>query len=198
MTRARACVAQRRRSVRDARIRGSSAATSSASTSPIGASTPVAPSAMTSLRGPGARRNHCVARRHGLEHGEAKTFDTGGEHIDRDPLVPERHLLDRQFARKRMRSTSPAAAISCLSFSANGRLSTETWPTTTAEKSGYFGRSRHIAATKRSLPCLRTRPNVPTPYFPGRRSRQRKPRRGRREAGRSRDRRRGGRRSASA
>ena len=55
------------------------------------------------------------------------------------------------------------------SLSTKRRLSTETWPTITAVKSGYWGRRRHIASTNRSLPfCLRTRPKVPIPYLPGR------------------------------
>ena len=66
-----------------------------------------------------------------------------------------------------MRSVRPAAATRCFKPSTNGRLSTVVSPITTAEKSGYRGRSRHIASTNRSLPfCRRTRPKVPIAYRP--------------------------------
>ena len=35
---------------------------------------------------------------HRLEHGKSEALDARGEDIDQDPLVPERHLFDRQFA----------------------------------------------------------------------------------------------------
>ena len=65
-----------------------------------------------------------------------------------------------------MRSARPAAATRCLSPSRKGRLSTVARPITTAEKSGYCGKSRHIASMKRSVPFWRrTRPNAPMRVF---------------------------------
>ncbi len=49
------------------------------------------------LRRARARRHQRRARRHRLNQREPKTFVTRGERVDRQPLVPALHVLDRKF-----------------------------------------------------------------------------------------------------
>jgi len=48
----------------------------------------------------GSRRDESVARRHGLQQRQPEAFGARGEGIDRDALVPRRHVADGQFSKK--------------------------------------------------------------------------------------------------
>ena len=109
-----------------------------------------------------ARSYQRRTRRHRLDQGQTKTFVARGEGIDRQPLVPALHLLDRQFARDDDARLQARGLDPLFQIVGKPDCSGVIAPTITAVKSGKRGSNRHIASTNTSLPfCARTRPKQP-------------------------------------